>query len=111
MEPTKELKTLAKVDVEVAIGKALAAPAAGLGPAGCARIYVCVSGVDKKTLNAVAAACKSYNLIFQRKAHYGLRNAIYIGYSINGKEYNRGEAFAAALTAAGIPAYMTAEGD
>ena len=106
-----ELKTMDKAAVEAAFEKACNAPIGPPGPAGCARIYVCVHGVDRKTINAIAAACKKRNMIFQRKAYYSLSNAIYIGYSMHGREFAKGEAFAQALTEAGIPAYSTAEGD
>lgn len=108
-----ELKNFTKDAVNMALNTALAARNActASGPAGCARIYVGVYGVDRKTVNAVAAYCKANHLIFQRKAHYNLSNAIYLGYSMNGTEYAKGEAFAEALKNAGIPAYMEACGD
>lgn len=104
------LKSLTKAEVEAAFDVACNAPS-GTGPSGCARIYVCIYGVDAKTMNLVAATCKKLGLIFQRKAHYGLRNAIYVGYSMHGREYAKGEAMAAGFTSAGLPAYSTAEGD
>lgn len=110
----KELKSLDKAAVEAAITAAKSAPfTAKPVMGGCARIYVGVFGVDRKTVNAIAAACKKADLIFQRKAYYGMRNAIYIGYEMGttGAAYCKGEAFAAALSAAGIPAMVEAFGD
>lgn len=111
---TSTLKSLDKAAVNAAIASALSAPVT-VKPVygGCARVYVTVCGVDKKTVNAIAAACKANHLIFQRKAYYGLRNAIYIGYEMGttGAVYCKGEAFAAALSAAGLPAYVEAFGD
>lgn len=109
-----ELKSLPKAAVEAAINAALNAPVTPrpiMG--GCARIYVGVYGVDAKTLNAVAAVCKAKHLIFERKAHYGMRNAIYIGYEMGstGATYCKGEAFAEALAKAGLPATVEAFGD
>jgi hypothetical protein len=112
---TKDLKSLDKAAVASAVLSAVAAAnAAAPKPVmgGCARIYVGVFGVDKKTINAVAAECKKANLIFQRKAYYNMRNAIYIGYEMStGHAYGKGEAFAAALSAAGIPAMVEGFGD
>lgn len=110
---TTDLKTFDKATVNAALASALAAKTActKTGPAGCARIYVGVYGVCRKTITALAAACKDKGLIFQRKAYYSLSNVIYVGYSVQGREYAQGEAFAEALKAAGIPAYVEAMGD
>jgi len=95
--------------VTVAFGLQVAPKQGAFG--GCGRVYVCVSG-DKATINAVAAAAKKLGLIFQRKAHYGLGNALYIGYdNADGRAIARGEAIAESLTKAGLPAYMEACGD
>lgn len=72
---------------------------------GCGRAYVCVSG-ERTLINAVALACKELGLIFQRKAAYGLRNAIYIGYdNSTGVELAKAKAFAHELKKHGIDAY------
>lgn len=79
---------------------------------GCGRVYVSVSGCDRATVTAIAAAAKKLGLIFQRKAHYGLRNAIYIGYdNADGNAIAKGEVFAESLKASGIQAYSDAFGD
>lgn len=80
---------------------------------GCCRVYVCLNAkTDRKVVTAVAAAAKKLGKIFQRKAYYGLGNALYIGYdACSGREVARGEAVAAALTAAGIVAYSEVCGD
>ncbi|MGA7122343.1 MAG: hypothetical protein WBY94_19730 [Polyangiaceae bacterium] len=75
---------------------------------GCARIYVTLGGKPSKDLvKHIEASCKRLNLIFQRKAYYGLTNAIYIGYdNADGRALAKGEAFAAELTRRGIQAYV-----
>jgi|SRR5579859_2646184 len=84
-------------------------PARGFG---CGRAYVCLGKLDPKTASAVAAACKKLGKIFQRKAYYGLRNAIYVGYdNADGKALAQSEAIAASLTTAGLPAYSEACSD
>lgn len=91
--------------IENAVIAAHAAPAKAAQAFGCGRAYVCVSG-DRATINAVAAACRKLGRIFQRRAYYGLRNAIYVGYdNATGRETGKAEGIAAALNAAGIEAY------
>jgi hypothetical protein len=109
----KDLKSLDKAAVKAAFDAAVSAPVV-MRPimGGCARIYVGVYGVDRKTMNLVAAEAKTRNIIFQRKGYYNTRNVLYIGYdTANGAAYCKGECFAAALTAAGIPAMVEAFGD
>lgn len=78
---------------------------------GCGRVYVSVSG-EREFVNAFAAAAKKLGLIFQRKAHYGLRNALYVGYdNADGNALAKGEAVAEALKARGFSAYSEAFGD
>lgn len=105
---------MTKEQVTEAIAAANAAPFTPKTGAfgGCGRAYVCIGGKDRKLINAVARACAALGLIFQRKAYYGLRNAIYIGYdNADGRALAKSEAFAASLTAAGIPAYSEACSD
>lgn len=104
---------LSKAEVIKAVEAAFALrPAPKTGAfGGCGRVYVVVSG-DRATINAVAAAAKKLGVIFQRKAYYGLRNALYVGYdNADGRALARGEAIAEHLTAAGIPAYSEACAD
>ena len=76
---------------------------------GCGRVYV---SVPKEHATAVAAAAKKLGIIFQRKAYYGAKNVLYIGYdNADGKALAKGEAVAEALTKAGIQAYSEAFGD
>lgn len=104
---------MTKEQILAALTSAFAvSPPAKIGPTGgCGRVYVSVTG-DRATINGVAAAAKKLGIIFQRKAHYGMRNALYVGYdNASGRLLAKGEAVAEALTAAGIPAYMDAHGD
>jgi hypothetical protein len=78
---------------------------------GCGRVYISVCG-DRAVINAVSAAAKKLGIIFQRKAAYGMRNALYVGYdNADGRAMARGEAIAEYLKANGIVAYMDAHGD
>ncbi len=84
------------------------APGRGFG---CGRAYVCVSG-DRKTVNAVAASCKTLGLMFLRKAYGVGGNAIYMGYdNATGGPMARAEAFAAALRENGISCYADGASD
>jgi len=80
---------------------------------GCGRAYVTLSSKnDRKTVNAVAKACKTLGLMFLRKAYGTTGNSIYIGYdNADGRALGRAEAFAAKLTEHGIPAYSDAVAD
>lgn len=95
-----------------ALKDANAAPfAPKVGPCGgCGRAYVCVRVNDRETLASLAKACKALGLIYSRKGLYGTgRNAIYIGYdNADGRALAKSEAFAATLTAHGLPAYSDA---
>lgn len=102
-ETTKKYRT--------AIAAAFAAPFHAERPSGCGRVYVCLS-IDGKDVKHVKAACKALGLIFQPKAHYGLTNAIYVGYdNASGRLLGKGEAVAQALNALGVKAYMEACAD
>ena len=84
------------------------------GPTGgCGRAYVCVSrAIGRAGVNAVAAACKKLGIMFLRKAYGTGGNAIYCGYdNADGRALAKSEAVAAALSAAGIPAYAEAVAD
>ncbi len=80
---------------------------------GCGRAYVCISSTNgRKTINAVAAACKALGLMFLRKAYGVGNNAIYIGYdNATGTMLAKSDAFAEALNAQGIACYTDAHGD
>jgi hypothetical protein len=68
----------------------------------CARIYVTVYGPKLRT---VKAAAKRLGITW---THRG----IYVGYdNASGREYMRGEAIAAALSAAGVNAYQHTDED
>lgn len=75
------------------------------GARGCARAYVSLSNkdyskLDRKQVAAVKFWAKGCGVIFQTKAHYGLSNAIYIGYdNATGLECAKAEAFAAFVNA------------
>ncbi len=76
---------------------------------GCCRVYVTV---EKQHAKTVAAAAKQIGKIFEAKAHYGMRNALYIGYdNCSGRELAQGAAVVSALKAVGIDAYREEHGD
>lgn len=78
-------------------------------PIGCCRVYVTV---DKANAKTVAAAAKKIGKIFETKAHYGMKNALYIGYdNCSGRELAQGAAVVSALKAAGIYACREEHGD
>lgn len=111
MTTTTTAPALSRETVLEAIKAAKDAPYTVDRASGCGRVYVTVGG-DRKTINAVAAACKALGLIFQRKAYYGLRNAIYVGYdNADGRALARGKVFAETLRARGISAYDEACAD
>lgn len=94
-----------------ALRAAQAAPSSPVRASGCGRAYVCVSG-DKATIKAVAAACKTLGLIFQRVGYGVGSNAIYIGYdNCDGRALGRSEVFAKVLNDHGISAYPDAASD
>lgn len=77
---------------------------------GCGRIYVAIT--DDAAAKAIAKAAKKIGKIFDKRSHYGTRNALYIGYdNCDGMALARGTAVVAALTAAGIPCYRDEHGD
>lgn len=76
----------------------------------CARVYVMVS--DKAHVAGIEAAAKALGKQFQKKAHYGFSNALYIGYdNATGQTYGQGLAVAAHLSVCGISSYCDAGED
>lgn len=117
MQDMKDVMTVGmkawKAEIAAKLAAAWAMPStAKIGPCGgCGRVYVSVSG-GAPIVNAVAAAAKKMGLTFLRRAYGTSGNVIYVGYdNASGALLAKGEAVAAALTAAGIPAYMDAVGD
>ncbi|MDQ3170319.1 MAG: hypothetical protein M3Q55_09305 [Acidobacteriota bacterium] len=104
---------MSRAEVLAILRAAHAAPVAPVRASGCGRAYVCVSTSDKDLLKAVAVACKALGLLFERRGHYGTgSNSIYIGYdNCDGRAIGKSIAIAAALSAAGIPAYDDAVAD
>lgn len=98
-----------KAMVFEAVKKAFAAPFTPARASGCGRVYVTV---PKEHAKAVAEAANKLGIIFQRNAHYGLRNALYVGYdNADGRALAKGEKVAEVLTEAGIKAYSEACSD
>ena len=78
-------------------------------PLGIGRIYVVV---DKAHARGIGAAAKKLGLIFQMKAHYGMKNALYVGYdNHDGRALARGTRVVEMLKAHGIGAYREEQGD
>lgn len=76
---------------------------------GCGRIYVCI---PKEHAKGVAKAAKTLDRIFQAKAHYNMRNALYVGYdNCDGRALARGTKIVEAFKAAGVQAYREEHGD
>mgnify|MGYP001217401264 CR=1 FL=1 len=95
----KEAKKL-----EFVIGAGMGAPVAVGHGMSCARVYVVVQA-EKADL--VAAAAKRFGLIFQKKAHYGYSNALYVGYDTGtGRVAAQGNGIVKAFEAEGIKAYL-----
>jgi len=77
---------------------------------GSGRVYVVIT--EKEHAKGVAKAAKALGKIFQTKAHYGMRNALYIGYdNATGRELARGTKVVEVLKAHGIGAYRDEHGD
>ncbi len=108
---TLETPKALKARVLAALTAAKAAPFTAGRASGCGRAYVIVSA-DKKTVNAVSAACKTLGLMFLRKAYGTSGNAIYIGYDNGtGGPLAKAEAFATVLSSHGISSYTDAVAD
>lgn len=89
---------------------AFVAPATPARPSGCGRVYVVLS--DKTHAKGIAKAAKAMGKIFQAKAHYGMTNALYIGYdNADGYALGIGTSVAAYLNANGIACYRDEHGD
>ena len=98
------------INYKAVLTEAFSAPVVRERGIGCGRIYVCVT--DKEQAKEVGKAAKALGKIFQKKAHYGLTNALYIGYdNSTGTELSRGTTVVNVLQAAGIKCYRTEEGD
>lgn len=104
---------MTKIEVLEALTAAQAAPFAPGPISGCGRAYVCITSKDRVVVNAVAAACRSLGLLFERKGHYGTgKNSIYLGYdNADGRALARSRVFAKVLSDRGIPAYDDAVAD
>jgi len=83
------------------LADAWAKPVAAERPIGCCRVYVLIS--SEEAAKDVAKAAKKLGKIYQKKAHYGLSRALYVGYdNMDGMAFARGKAIVGALHAAGI---------
>jgi len=99
-----------KIDYKEAISTGLTNPHVIQCYGGCARIYVMAYG--KEAAKKLQTAAKQAGLTFQKKAAYGLTNAMYIGYDTGSKTvYGQGEAVAANLRKLGIECYVEAGED
>lgn len=79
-------------------------------PIGCCRVYVVIT--DPDAAKAMPKIAKKGNYIFQKKAHYGMRNALYIGYdNCDGRSLARGTVVVNALKHIGIDCYREEHGD
>jgi phosphomannomutase len=98
------------IDYKTILREAFGAPVVREQGIGACRVYVSLT--DKEHATGIAKAAKALGKIFQRKAHYGLTNALYIGYdNFSGSELSRGATVVKVLQAAGIECYRTEEGD
>jgi len=97
-------------DLNKVLADAFASPIARERGIGCGRVYVVIS--DKAQAKLVEKAAKKLDKIFQKKAHYGMTNALYIGYdNCDGAALARGTAVVKALKEAGINCYRDEHGD
>ena len=99
------------MDYHRILSEAFQAPAAYSDrPNGCCRIYVCIA--EKAHRRGIKAAAKKLGRTYQTEAAYGFRHVLYVGYDNNtGAEWGKGKALAAALSAAGVPAFVEMAGD
>ena len=98
------------MDVTSILADALKKPVGRERPLGCCRVYVSIS--DPDAAKKVAAAAKKLGKDFQKRSHYGTKNALYVGYdNMDGMTLARGTAVVDALKAAGIPCYRDEHGD
>jgi hypothetical protein len=101
--------TAKRVNELAAIAAAAKETVGKSGINGCCRVYVTFYREDAPLMNRVA---KKNGWIFQRRAAYGMTNALYVGYdNCDGKAIWQGQAIAAALKAAGVSACVEYGGD
>lgn len=98
------------MDIANILTDAFAKPVAAEPAIGCCRVYVGIS--DPEAAKAVAKAAKKIGKIFDKKSHYGTRNALYVGYdNCDGRALARATAIVSALKAAGVDSYRDEHGD
>lgn len=82
---------------------------------GCCRVYITFSEEDGKGIAKAAKALQKAGMsscIFQKKAYYGLSNALYVGYdNCDGKALAKATAMIAKLKEFGIVATREECGD
>ena len=102
--------TVSVINYKAVLTEAFSAPVVREQGIGACRVYVSI--LDKTHAAGIKKAAKALGKIFQTKAHYGLTNALYIGYdNFGGAELSRGTTVVNVLQAAGIKAYRSEEGD
>jgi len=98
------------INYKAVLTEAFTAPVTPEQGIGACRVYVSLA--EKEHAKGIAAAAKALGKIFQKKAYYGLTNALYIGYdNFSGRELARGTTVQRILTEAGIRCYRSEEGD
>lgn len=103
-------KALDVAVVKAALSKALAAPAEAKSAGGAGRVYVVVP--DNAHAALVGKAAKALGMIYQKRAYYGLRNALYVGYiNFVGREWSKALNIVDELSKIGISAYDDLCGD
>ena len=101
-----------KAEIAAALEAAWKAPYVAGPGYGCGRAYVCVSGLERAEVNALAAAAKKANILFLRKAYGTGGNALYVGYdNADGRATGKARAVAESLKGAGFKAYDDAVAD
>lgn len=99
-----------KTDFHAILSDAFSKPVAAERGIGCGRIYVAIT--DDAAAKEIAKAAKRLGKIFDKRSHYGTRNALYIGYdNCDGMALARGTAIVSALKAAGVSCYRDEHGD
>jgi hypothetical protein len=105
-------KAAAKLNYTTILAEALEAAAAAPAERACGigRVYVVI--VDREHTRGIATAAGKLGRIWQKKAHYGMTNALYVGYdNHDGKTMAQGTAIVATLAKYGIKAYRDEHGD
>lgn len=96
------------IDYKATLARGLAATSQAR-PIGACRVYVTFSDEHAK---GVGAAAKALGKIFQKKAHYGFRNALYVGYdNFEGTVIARANAIEAEFVKQGVSACVEYAGD